>query len=488
MVFCLMAALRVLLYSAAFPFFTNVDEPHHFDLVVRYSRGDIPRKIGPISMEARRYMALYGSPEYFQGPQQYANHKYPAPLWTKPDEAKAALATLASDYAIPNTESSQAPLYYAIAGVWLMGERLCGLTGGSLLYGIRFMNVFVAAGLVWLGYAAAKQTFPDEPFLRLGVPALLAIFPQDAFYSIQNDVLSPVCFGLAFIALVKWLRSDRPSVRLGVLTGLALAAVGLVKISNLPLLLVGIITVAAGAWRQARAGTLRSSWRSLALLILCAALPMACWFAWNLQNFGDLTGSATKIQRLGWTYKPVSEWWHHPILTPGGFFYFWSQLMARFWRGEFVWGLEPLASPAVDAFYWVSSLVLSVMAAISLFPRATPVNTFVNQEQRQVVILALCSFFGCVVYLALLSMVFDFGECAYPSRALPYFTSGRLLLGALIPFLIIYLQGMNWALQRLKFGWLRWWLLAAMGIMIAGSQIDIDQVAFSSAYNWFHLA
>ena len=39
---CLAAAIRVFAFSAAFPFFNNVDELAHFDLVFKYSRGHLP--------------------------------------------------------------------------------------------------------------------------------------------------------------------------------------------------------------------------------------------------------------------------------------------------------------------------------------------------------------------------------------------------------------------------------------------------------------
>ncbi len=482
--FCLVAAFRVFLFSAAFPFFNNVDEPSHLDLVLKYSHGQIPRKLEPFSLETLRYITLYASPEYLGSPQQYPNGVFPPPLWTSPEQAKATLAKLRQDPALINAESSQAPLYYAVAALWLLAGRLFGVAGDYLLYWIRFLNVFLAAALVWIGYAAARQTFPAERFVRLGVPALLAILPQDVYYSIQNDVLSPICFGLAFIGLVQWLRADKPGARLSVLTGLALAAVCLVKVSNLPLLAVAAVAIVVRAWSQARRGELRYTWTSLALLLLCAGLPMACWVSWNLHNFGDLTASAAKIQLLGWTYKPLGEWLHHPIFTPGGLSYFWSELMARFWRGEFVWGLKPLASPVGDAFYWTSSLVLAGAAAISQSPRFASRNGI----ERPILILAFYSFFASVGYLALLSLAFDFGRCWYPSRNLPYFTSGRLLLGALVPFLLLYLHGLNWATKQLRWERLRWWLLAGMAVLIAGPQIAVDQVAFSSAYNWFHLS
>jgi len=59
MIFCCFAAVRVLVFSAAFPFFNNVDERRHFDLVIKYAYGDVPRSaelISPaISFAARTF-------------------------------------------------------------------------------------------------------------------------------------------------------------------------------------------------------------------------------------------------------------------------------------------------------------------------------------------------------------------------------------------------------------------------------------------------
>jgi len=43
--------------------------------------------------------------------------------------------------------------------------------------------------------------------------------------------------------------------------------------------------------------------------------------------------------------------------------------------------------------------------------------------------------------MAAISLLFDFQECVYPSRAWPYFISGRIVIGALLPFAVLYLSG-----------------------------------------------
>jgi hypothetical protein len=42
----LLAAVHVFIFSAAFPFFNNVDEQIHFDLTVKYSQTHVPRATG----------------------------------------------------------------------------------------------------------------------------------------------------------------------------------------------------------------------------------------------------------------------------------------------------------------------------------------------------------------------------------------------------------------------------------------------------------
>src|SRR5207247_8312145 len=63
---CVSASFLVVLFSAAFPYFNNVDEPAHFDLVMKYSHGEIPRRgVERCRREAIQFIVLYGSPEYF---------------------------------------------------------------------------------------------------------------------------------------------------------------------------------------------------------------------------------------------------------------------------------------------------------------------------------------------------------------------------------------------------------------------------------------
>jgi hypothetical protein len=381
-----------------------------------------------------------------------------------------------------NPESSQPPLYYALGGSWLRLGEWFGLADGHLLYWIRFLNMFLIAGLVWLSFVTARMVFPERRCVRLGVPLLAAFLPQDTFYSIQNDVLSPLCFGVAFVCLARVLRDEVPTARTAVIAGLALAASVLAKTSNLPLVAVAAVTVVFKVWRLIKAGKLRAASLRLALLASCAALPIGGWLARNRLTFGDFTGSAQKIERLGWTLKPFTDWWQHPIFTLHGLVTFWSELMASFWRGEFVWHGQPLALPAVDAFYWISSAILISLGVASLRARRDA-----NQPQHQVLWFGFWSLAASIAFLVALSVAFDFGNCLAPSREHPYFSAGRLVSGALIPFLLLYVRGLDWGLSRARNDWPQFFVLVGIVLLMTISEIVVNSPVFHSAYNWFHL-
>jgi len=433
-----------------------------------------------VSRETLYYIAAYGSPEY----RCLTN----VPLRSIPPRG-ATVETIASSPAVgklageKNYEATQPPFYYLITGMcWHLGKA-CGLHGGSLLYSIRFLNMLFVAALVWVGYLAARTVFPERIFLRLGVPAMLAFMPQTAFYSILNDVLSPVCFGVAFIYLVRFLRLDGPDVRLGIVTGLALAATGLAKLTNFPLLLVSALALLCKTWQLFRAGKFYAALPMLAALAICAGLPMALWFTWCEHNFGDLTGSEMKIHYLGWTHKPFSEWWHHPLFTASGLWIFVSQLLVKFWQGELVWHFQDLNFPAINAIYTILSFCLVGLAIHGLFSRAA----IVTRPQRQALWLSLGCFVAAVAFLGFLSIIYDFQLCVYPSREHPYFTSGRLMLGALIPFLLLFLYGLDHLLKSVKSDRIRLLVLAGLILFMLISEIATDWPVFFSQYNWFHM-
>src|SRR5262245_30379565 len=347
--FCLFAAVRVLFFSAAFPLFSNVDERRLFDLVIKYAEGHVPRGAELVSPATLPYLSHYASPEFLSGPEDFEGG-YFGPMWKHPvEEVAPTIAKIEEIWGrTPNQESSQPPLYYVVAAAWFHVGQWIGVKGGSALYWVRLLNVVLMAALVWLAYVAARLMFPDQVALRIAVPLLIAAVPQDTFYGINNDVLSPICFGLVFICLIKWLSQCEPSIALGIATGLSIAAAYLSKLSNLPLIFVAIAAILWWCIAEARAGRLRRAIRPLGALAVCAAIPIVAWLLWMKTHFGDFTGATSKAQLLGWTAKPFSEWWSHPIFTASGMWMFLSELIASFWRGEFMWHAKAIGYKGLD--------------------------------------------------------------------------------------------------------------------------------------------
>ena len=160
---------------------------------------------------------------------------------------------------------------------------------------------------------------------------------------------------------------------------------------------------------------------------------------------------------------------------------FWWNLVASFWRGEVRWHSQPLSCPIGDGFYAISSLALLGAALVGLRKKAG-LSTF----QRQAIATAIVGFIASVAFLALLSIQFDFGNCINPSRTHPYFTSGRLLTGALIPFALFYVYGIAWLFRRIN-AVLPLIVLGAILAFVTASEIIINRVVFASEHNWFHI-
>jgi len=275
---------------------------------------------------------------------------------------------------------------------------------------------------------------------------------------------------------------DQPSISLGIATGLSIAATYLTKVSNLPLIFVAIGALLWWCIAQAQSQKLRGAMPALTALAFCAAIPVLGWLLWMETYFGDFTGAASKAQLLGWTRKPFSDWWSHPIFTPQGMWTFLSELIATFWRGEVMWHGRTIGFKGMDLFYVLSSLVFLLVAVISL-SREHRKGT--SKEQRRILWIAVACVIATIVFLAFLSLQFDFGTCINPSRERPYFFQGRLMLGALIPFATVYAYGLSRLLGHepgLLLG-----AVGAIAITITVSELLANRVAFTSSYNWFHM-
>jgi hypothetical protein len=203
----------------------------------------------------------------------------------------------------------------------------------------------------------------------------------------------------------------------------------------------------------------------------------------NYLVFGDLTGSRAKTHELTWTVKTFPELFHHPLFSLHGASYFLSELTRTFWRGEYAWHGQALQSMWADRFYLLSSALLIAICLVDFALNRKALSDTHRWVSWQALVLIATS----VLFLAAISLAFDFHDCGYPSRPLPYFVSGRIISGVLLPFVSLYAIGLEWMANRLR----RWVppvvLVACLMLLITASEIRVRRTVFSSPYNFFAL-
>jgi hypothetical protein len=156
--------------------------------------------------------------------------------------------------------------------------------------------------------------------------------------------------------------------------------------------------------------------------------------------------------------------------------------LATFWQGEIMWHGRALASPPMNLVYTIVSLFLPVLAIGALFCRTTDTT----RTQREALWFSFASFVAPLAFFAFLSVIYDFHDCPNPSREHPYFKAGRMMLGMLIPFLLLFVFGLDRVLSR--FGHrTKFFALGGIILFMVISEIAIDRPVFSSQYNWFHM-
>jgi hypothetical protein len=480
-ILCLVGAARIFVGAAGLPLFNDVDEQHHFDLVHKYARGYWPVKARETwDPETVSVQTFYGSPEYLNepGPDGFSP---PLGIWP-PGTGKNAYAkqflTLFSQQV--NVEAHAPPVYYATAALWYDLGRLVGLHGPGAAYWVRFLNVPLYAALIAAAYVFCRAYFSEA--VAWAVPALVAFFPNTVFYSINADVLSPL---LVVLALLLLLRCQTPQARgnwSALLGGLMLAAAVLVKLTNVAILAACVIAVLVRGYRASQAGRRRREWCPALLLVLAAVGPVLLWMLRNKLVLGDFTGTAAKIESMTWSRKPFREWFDHPLFSLAGQNYFWTHLISSFYNGDMSWHFRALMQFAPSDWFFLGTFAaLPVAGLVAWAGRRRPGLGRFHLAGGLAALIVIAS----VLVLMLLSVQFNFGTCVYPSQQHPYFISGRLIAGALVPFLALYVCSIEVLTGRLKLA-----VVAAVAlsvVMMMLPQMIAAAEFLPSQYNWFHL-
>ncbi|HZP64341.1 MAG TPA: glycosyltransferase family 39 protein [Terriglobales bacterium] len=486
---CLYAALRILAFAAAFPLFGFNDEEQHFLTIQMYADGQLPgRELPPIPLDFAAQFVPYWSPEYTYS-QQYLDAYGPhIPPYRIPPDARSAAyqqefyrKKIADLSAGKNFEAQAPPFYYLVAALWYRVGSSLGLKTWALAYWLRFLNSVLYALFVWLSYKFLRHLFPQRAFLHIGVPLLIAVFPQDVFFAMNRDVLSAPLAAAALLLMIKAMDRDA-GYRFLLLASCTVGFSFLTETSNC--VLFGALVVTLWFWsHRARVPGSKKINTVVASLFLATLLPLL-WMLRNGLVMSDPTGSKAKIAALGWTTKPLPELFHHPLFSWQALSYFLPQLIRTFWHGEYMWHGHWMRSSAVDWFYISSTTLMIAIFLVQVIRSRNQLSPLQRLASFQSISLLAAS----ILFLATISLLFDFHDCIMPSRLHPFFINGRIASGALLPFALAYMIGLETLLNYFR-NWIQpTAVLLYLAIFITTAEIVIRMPAFLSPYNFFHIA
>jgi hypothetical protein len=240
----------------------------------------------------------------------------------------------------------------------------------------------------------------------------------------NRDVLSAPLAAAALVLMTKTVDGEPdhswPLLFSSLLVGLSF----LVEVSNC----VWFGALAAAYWFWIRRPDVAILRKSLVLTVgaLLAVVPPLAWMVRNYLVIGDATGSKAKMHELTWTIKPFAEIIHHPLFSRQGLSYFLLQLTRTFWHGEYLWHGQWMRSPSADWLYVFSSVLMVMIFVLDLMRR----RSVIPPLQRLAGFQAFFLVAGSVLFLAAISLPFDFHECI-GSRLHPFFIS--LSMAGLFP-------------------------------------------------------
>lgn len=480
---CAVAGIRVFLGSTCLPLFNDVDEGQHFDLVSKYARGVLPdRTLTTWENETAQITFYFCTFEYLHRPEKFKefDYVYPPPIW-KLSKALQEDLKVKHTPALLNTvnhESQSPPLYYVVAAVWYRVGKLIGLNEPHSAYWVRMLNIPLQILLVVAAHRFCRTYFTDA--VACCVPAMVAAFPSTIFFSINNDVLCPLLVLVALWKMLSWYQ-DQGRTGNSVLAGLAVAACLLTKLTNIAVALVCVFVIAAKLIQGMRRGELGKQIPSAAALVFWAFVPFLCWMIYNRVQIGDWTGTSEKVRHLGWTPNSWEAIWSHPLWTRTGQQAYWTRFCTSFFAGDMNWHGDPwMRFFPLNVFAWISFVVavIGIVSYVRKSIRPFNQNSFLQGIASTIMIL------GSIVFLWYLSVRFDFGACVYPSRNYPYFNSGRLAYGILVPFLAFFSCGVETLTGNNKRATAL--LLAVSILILVPAQVMLFQQSFGSQSNWFH--
>ncbi len=192
-----LAILRGLLYAVAVPPWQAPDEFRHFEyvrLIVDKGRlvsyGDLSQSL------QEEIIASMVDHQYWR----FGYAPLPYDQATPPHTFKEVVPTVYAHMLY------QPPLYYALAALWLLPFSWADVTAQLLI--VRSFSILLGAFTVLAAFLTTREVFPDDPFMTIGVPMMVALHPMHAFInsSVNSDNLAELLVSLVILVVIRSLR------------------------------------------------------------------------------------------------------------------------------------------------------------------------------------------------------------------------------------------------------------------------------------------
>ena len=425
------------IYSAIIPPWQAPDEPRHFEYVkLLYEKR---RLVGWGDVTPSVEQEIIASMDRYNFWQFGIVHAQVFPSEGLPQSFK--------DIWIPGVshELHQPPLAYLVYATVL---PLAGPDLATQLYAMRLISVLMGTLVVLAAYLTMMELFPEDPFIFIGVPTLIAFVPMHAYTTsvLTNDNLAALLVSLVILLQVISLRRGLSVSRLAV--SVILLGLGVfTKRTALVALPIILVVIAIHLWRRGFRPHL--AWKkaavvlaSLSLLIVVAVLN---WDRLRAFLFRLLPSIDRELHKLLYIYllyflRPSAG--HRYSLDPTKYFTadslayyrrFLQMLFETFWA-RFGWvnvRLHPLCYLLIGLVCLASALGLVVL--ILRNRRAAHSMSLLQKDALGVFSAAILFGFGMLV----VKMIRDWDNVPRP------LTQGKFLFPVIIPIVTLFMIGLR---------------------------------------------
>jgi len=462
------AALNFACWALITPPFQAPDEVDHY----AYTQSLVERGEGP-SRNPGSPLPRWSSAETLalEDMSFFSDHQVgdTRPPWTARQEAlyRARVATShpsSSDGGGNETAATHGAIYYAtLAPAYLLASS----SPFSQLTLMRLISALVGALTVVFAFLLARELAPGRPWLGVLAALLVAYQPMYGFISgaVNNDVGVNAGAAALELLLIMMLRRG-VTLRLGVLAGVLLVALPIVKGTAYSLYPVAVIALAATLYRHHRRADI-PGWATLAAAALATReLSVRLAHVFHPAAAAAATGGGASPPEAGSVSGSTSEALAHPLGYLG---YLWQvflprlPFMARHWETTHYPGFVIFVERGWAAFGWYDVflprrlyyyVILAAMLAVpvlGLIALRREWSSFVRHNLLELAILVLMP----------LAVVAGFEAAFYTTGTRPFVAEfGRYAFPAIAPLAVLVAASLHAFGRRLM-------IFAGAGLLVA---------------------